>query len=109
MRHIRFVVDRLLVDGDELVLRHGDVVAVNPADRDEAGSAPGTAAEPVDWECVVYAVGQDPLEPGVHELSFSTLEGRRLTGDAVLVRSVHGSHVLRGAGPLAGLAVDDLR
>ena len=97
MRSKRFAVATLRIDGDDLRLKYGDLLVVA---HDESTL--------LDWECVAMPIEHEPLVQGAYRLEFTTLEGRRLDGDAVLVRSVRGTHVLRGAGPLHGLALGDL-
>jgi hypothetical protein len=97
MRSKRFAVAALSIDGDHHDLRYGDLVVVSHE----------TATE-LDWECVAMPFDSEPLDQGAYRIDMVTLDGRRLAGDAVLVRSVKGTHVLRGAGPLSGMALDDL-
>jgi hypothetical protein len=97
MRSKRFAVSGLRIDGGEVALKYGDLVVVAH-----------DGAETVDWECVAMAATHEPLDQGAYRLDLLTLEGRELSGDAVLVRSVRGTHVLRGAGPLAGVGDDEL-
>ena len=97
MRSKRFAVTGLRIDGGPVRLKYGDLVVVA---HDEATV--------VDWECVATPVDGEPLEGGAYRLDVVTLEGRELSGDAVLVRSVDGTHVLRGAGPLHGVADSEL-
>jgi hypothetical protein len=97
VRSKRFAVAGLRIDGDDLRLRFGDLVVVA---HDEATT--------LDWECVVMPFVHEPLDQGAYRLDVVTLEGRELSGDAVLVRSVSGAHVLRGAGPLTGVSQHEL-
>jgi hypothetical protein len=89
--HRRFHVLGLVVDAEPVALRYADLVVARP-----------DGTRDLDWECVAYATRVDPLAPGLHRVELRTLEERTFSGDAVLVRSVDGSHVLRGAGPLEG-------
>jgi hypothetical protein len=97
MRHRRFDVARLRIDGADIALRYADLVLAEPEGTDD-----------LQWECIVVPRDHDRLSTGAHALAADTTCGRTLAGDAVLVRSVHGSHVLRGAGPLTGVGTDDL-
>lgn len=97
MRHVRFDLAHLTVEGVDLPLRMASVVVVDQ---------PGT--DGLAWECLAYALDPAPLAPGRYRLGATTLAGRQLDGEAVLVRSVEGAHVLRGDGPLAGVVPTDL-
>jgi hypothetical protein len=97
MRSKRFTIASITIDGDDLRIKYGDVLV-----------AAQDGAAHLDWECVVQPFDPAPIEQGAYRLGIVTLEGRRLAGDAVLVRSVKGTHVLRGAGPVDGLAYDEL-
>ena len=97
MRHTRFDVATLRVDGTPILLKAAYVLVAERDGRPE-----------LDWECLVYALGTEPLEPQRYEVDLVTLDGRALSGPAVLVRSVEGAHVLRGDGPLAGVVAGDL-
>jgi hypothetical protein len=97
VRSKRFAVSELRIDGGDVRLKYGGLVVVA---HEEATA--------VDWECVATPVDHEPLDQGAYRLDVVTLEGRELHGDAVLVRSVGGTHVLRGAGPLHGVADDEL-
>ncbi len=97
MEHRRLTVAYLWIDGAELHIKYASVLAVrNPGSAD------------LDWECVAYALDADapPFDQGAYALRATTIEGPTVHGDAVLVRSVRGSHVWRGAGPLYGVEVD---
>ena len=97
MRSKRFAVSELRIDGGDLRLKYGDLLVVS---HDEATE--------IDWECVAMPVDHEPLDQGAYRIDVVTLEGRELSGDAVLVRSVSGAHVLRGAGPLDGVSGEEL-
>lgn len=97
MRSKRFVIATLAVDGSDVRLKYGDLVVVVH-----------DGATTLDWEFVVMPFDPTPLEPGAYRLTVVTIEGRELTGDTILVRSVSGTHVLRGAGDLVGLHHDEL-
>jgi len=97
MQSKRFDVATIAIDGGDVRIKYGDLLV---ARHDNAAD--------VDWECVVVPFDGAPMERGAYRLEVVTLEGRAIGGDAILVRSIDGTHVLRGAGPLAGLADDDL-
>ena len=97
MRARRFALTELHIDGAPVVLRYGDLVVVAH-----------DGATGFDWECVVTSADGRPLEQGAYRLDLVTLEEREFDGDAVLVRSVDGTHVLRGASELHGFDIDDL-
>lgn len=92
MRHVRFGVAGLLVDGIELPLKAGYLLAAASDD-----------GEHPQWECLAYGVDVSPIERGAYQLELATVDGRKLHGDAVVVRSVDGAHVFRGAGRLHGV------
>ncbi len=97
MRHARFDVATLLVEGIPISLKAAYLLV---AEQD------GTDA--LQWECVAYALDATPIGQGTYSVGITTLDGRELGGRAVLVRSVEGAHVLRGDGPLAGFTGADL-
>lgn len=97
MRHARFDVATLGVEGVPVVLRAAYLLVAETDD----------GVDP-QWELIAYALDEAPLPQGRYRTEIVTLDGRLLAGDAVVVRSVDGAHVLRGAGPLAGISPDDL-
>jgi hypothetical protein len=97
MRSKRFTIARLRIDGADVPLKYGDLLAASHA-----------GATHVDWECVVMPFDPAPIDQGAYRVALTTFDGLALDGDAVLVRSVSGTHVLRGAGPLDGLTDDHL-
>lgn len=97
MRHARFDVATLSIEGIPIELKAAYLLVAQPEGSDE-----------LQWECLAYALAPAPVAEGRYQVAITTLHGRELSGDAVLVRSVEGAHVLRGAGPLAGLRPDDL-
>lgn len=97
MRHVRFDVASLALEGIPVRLKAASLLVVVQEGADE-----------LQWEVLAYARDPAELRQDRYEVEATTLEGRRLAGAAVLVRSVEGAHVLRGDGPLAGLALDDL-
>jgi hypothetical protein len=96
--HARFDVTSLSVEGVEVPLRAAYLLV---AERE--------VADRPEWECIAYGLDPTPLPQGRYLVTLTTQEGRRLEGQAVLVRSVEGAHVVRGDGPLSGLLADDLR
>ncbi|HEX2574962.1 MAG TPA: hypothetical protein VHK88_01350 [Aquihabitans sp.] len=97
MRHARFDVADLALEGVALPLRAAYLLVAEADD-----------AEHPHWECLAYAIDPAPLAQARYRVDVTTLDGRHLHGDAVLVRSVEGAHVLRGAGPLVGVADAEL-
>jgi hypothetical protein len=96
VRHKRFGIDGLVISGRELSLRYCDLlVALND----------GTAE--LDWECLASTNDEVRLDQGTHALTLRSA-GREFSGDAILVRSDGVAHVLRGSGPLAGVADAEL-
>ena len=96
MRSKRFDMASIDIDGADVRIKYGDLLVVRQDGSDD-----------LDWEAVVMPFDPAPLDPAPYRLSMVALGGRRLEGDAVLVRSVEGTHVFRGAGPLTGFD-DDL-
>lgn len=90
MRSKRFDIATVDIDGADVRIKYADVLVVRHEGRDD-----------LDWEAVVMPFDPAPLEPAPYHLTAITLDGLRLDGDAVLVRSIDGTHVFRGAGPLA--------
>ncbi len=97
MRHRRFDVAALRLDGADVRLRYADLVVADPDGTDD-----------LQWECIAVPLAFDRLAAGAYAVAADTLDGRTLTGDAILVRSVNGTHVFRGAGPLAGIEAGEL-
>lgn len=97
VRHARFDIATLAVEGVPVPLKAAYLLVAETDD----------AAVP-QWECLVYAFDDAPIAQGVYRVDLVTLHGRELSGSAALVRSIEGSHVLRGAGPLAGITPADL-
>lgn len=107
MLHTRLVVHRLDIDGVELRLRFATVVAVARAESSQ-----------IDWEVVADGVEVPDVDHGRHRLDMvcvtgadadGTVETSELAGDAVVVRIVDRTVVLRGDGPLDGLSLSELR
>ena len=97
MRHARFDVATLRVEQVPVVLKAAYLLVAEQDGADE-----------LQWECLAYALDPLPIARGRYLVEITTLEGRELSGAAVLVRSVEGAHVLRGDGALAGLEPQDL-
>ena len=97
MRHVRFDVATLAVERVAVPLKAAYLLV-----------AEQEGAEHLQWECVAYGLGTGPIAPGRYRVDIATLEGRVLVGPAVLVRSIDGTHVLRGDGPLDGVTTADL-
>jgi hypothetical protein len=98
VRHARFDVAYLSIDQVNLPLKAGYLLV---ADTDDA-------VDP-QWELLAYALDEVPLALGTYRIDLTTLDGRVMGGDAFLVRSVAGVHVLRGAEALDGVDPTDLR
>ena len=103
VRHSRLVIHRLLVDGAELVVRFGTLAVV---ERD--GGV-------LDWEIVARTTEEVVLDIGLHAVELLVVSGTSedarvqfadMTGDAVLVRVVGPTVVLRGEGALDGFDSD---
>ena len=95
MRSKRFDIATLDIDGTDVRIKYADVLVVRHDGRAD-----------LDWEAVVMPFDPAPLAPEAYHLAAIAMTGERLEGDAVLVRSIEGTHVFRGAGPLTG--VNDL-
>jgi hypothetical protein len=112
VQHVRLVIHRLFLDGTELPLRFGTPVAVVRADAD------GPATDRIDWEIVADGVEQYAGDLQRHHVELLCItgaddEGRlllgELEGDAIVVRYVERTVVLRGDGPLTGLTPEMLQ
>lgn len=97
MRHVRFDLGSIALEGIPVELKAAYLLVAEQEGVDQ-----------LQWEVLAYARDPAELRQARYEVEATTLEGRRLAGAAVLVRSVEGAHVLRGDGPLAGLAAGDL-
>lgn len=91
MRHARFDIASIAVDRVDVPLRAAYLLVAETDD----GEAP-------QWEVLAYALGTDPIDQAVHRVDLVTLDDRYLRGEAALVRSVDGAHVLRGVTALDG-------
>lgn len=97
MQAKRYHLASLTIDGQDVRVKYADLLVARHDNRAE-----------LDWECVVMPFATDAMEQGAYRVRATTIEGLALAGDAVLVRSVQGTHVLRGAGPLDGFDPDEL-
>ncbi len=96
MRHKRFGIDALVVDGRDVSLRYCDLlVAVKDGSDD------------VDWECLASTNDEVRLAQAEYPLALRSRD-REFTGNAIVVRSDGVSHVFRGVGPLAGVVEAEL-
>ncbi|MFN8019818.1 MAG: hypothetical protein U0P45_17120 [Acidimicrobiales bacterium] len=98
MRHVRFDVATLAVEQVPVPLKAAYLLV-----------AEQEGAPELQWECVAYGLHDAPIAEGRYLVEIVALDGRELSGPAVLVRSVQGAHVLRGDGPLMGVGAEDLR
>jgi hypothetical protein len=97
VRHARFDIATVAIEQVPVPMKAGYLLVAESDDGDHP-----------QWEALVYALDAAPVAQGRYRVDISTLDGRVLGGDAVLVRSVEGTHVLRGAGPLEGIVDADL-
>lgn len=97
MRHLRFDVATLSVERVPVVLKAAYVLV-----------AEQEGVELLQWEVLAYALDPAPIAQGRYRVDLTTLDGRVLGGDAVLVRSIEGAHVLRGDGALEGFDAGEL-
>jgi hypothetical protein len=105
--HARLVIHRLEVDGVDLPVRFATLVAVARAESSQ-----------VDWEVVADCVTPVTRELGRCSVEMLCITGAdeqghlvlgELSGEAVVVRFMDRTLVLRGDGPLAGLGIDQLQ
>jgi hypothetical protein len=96
VRHKRFPIDHLVVDGRDVSVRYCDLLIASHE------QTTGT-----DWECLAASYDEVQLIEGIYALALQS-GTRSFDGDAVLVRSDGLAHVFRGIGPLAGLADAEL-
>jgi len=97
VRHARFDVASLAIERVAVPLKAAYLLVAETDDGDHP-----------QWECLAYAMETAPVAHGRYRIDLTTFDGRRLEGEAVLVRSVEGAHVLRGDGPLDGISDADL-
>jgi hypothetical protein len=94
MRTTRLLLERLVVNGEEIDTSYADVFVVVR----EGADVPG----PNDWEVTARSSDGVSLEPGQHVLHLEVLDGSTLSGRALL-RFSDGSRLLfRGDGHLTG-------
>lgn len=96
MRTTRLLLERLLVNGRELVTSYADVFVVL---RDGA-AVPG----PNDWEVTARSADEITLEPGKHRLQLVGLDGTTLSGQAFLRFSDGNRLLFRGDDELDGFS-----
>jgi len=114
VRHARLVIHRIHLDGTEVPIRFATLVAVERA-ADGASLTPNTGSAEVpgdiDWEVVADGVADYEGAMERHRVEALCITGAdddghliltELTGDAVVVRYVERTVVLRGDGPLQG-------
>ncbi len=92
MRHLRWEIATLAIERVPVSLVMASLVV-----------AALDSTEQMQWEIVAKGLEPTPIPPGRYLLDVTTLDGRYLRGEARLVRSIEGTHVLRGSGPLHGL------
>jgi hypothetical protein len=90
VRHRRYLISTLEVDGARVPSIGGDLLVAQHEGTDEP-----------DWELVHRSSEPVALDQAPYQLVMEGVEGA-FRGPAVLVRSDGRSHVFRGAGPLAG-------
>lgn len=94
MRTTRLLLERLLVNGREVVTSYADVFVVL---RDES-DVPG----PNDWEVTARSSDAIALEPGKHLLQLVGLDGTTFSGQAFLRFSDGYRLMFRGDDQLSG-------
>jgi hypothetical protein len=97
MHHVRFELAFVAIEQIPIVLRSAQLLVVEREGADR-----------LDWECVAHALEATDLPRGRHRVDLTTVDGRLLSGWAVLVRSHEGVHVLRGDGVLDGIDPGEL-
>ena len=105
--HARLVIHRFEVDGVDIPVRFATLVAVARAETEQ-----------IDWEVVADCVQPVTRELGRCSVEMLCITGAteaghltlgELSGEAVVVRFMDRTLVLRGDGPLAGLSLDLLQ
>jgi hypothetical protein len=96
MRTTRLLVERLVVDGQEVDTSYADVFVVVR----EGADAPG----PTDWEVTARSDDGVHLEPGQHVLQLEVVDGTSLSGRAIIRFSDGRRLLFRGDGHLAGFS-----
>lgn len=97
MRSLKVDVHRLALDGHDLPLAYGDVLVV---------AKDGT--DGLEWELQVVTLDDHDLQPAAVDLELTLLDGRRVAGNAFLVRTRQRMAVFRGIGDLTGIANHEL-
>jgi len=97
LRHVRYLIQSLTLNGVPVSVGTGTLVAARPA-----------GAESIDWEIVVSSAATLELEQAVYDIDTLTTQDRALSGMGLLVRTDGRSHVFRGAAELDGLTDNDL-
>ena len=97
MRHARFDVASLAIEQVPVPLKAAYLLV---AETD--------ASDVAQWELVAYALDAAPIAQGRYAVEVVALDGRTFRGEAALVRSIDGAHVLRGTGALDGVVDADL-
>jgi hypothetical protein len=98
VRHRRFDVATLALERVPVPLRAAYLLVADQDGHDD-----------LQWECLAYALDVGEVPRGRYRVDITTLDGRVVGGEAVLVLSVSGAHVLRGDGPIEGVDRDELR
>lgn len=97
MRHVSFTLATLHVDDVEMELLSADLLVVQREETVE-----------LDWELIATSLPTSPFDAGTYRLVMAELlDGRVLSGEAIMVRSDTQRHVFRGRGNLSGLRVAD--
>ncbi|MFN0092483.1 MAG: hypothetical protein ACKVWR_19795 [Acidimicrobiales bacterium] len=97
MRHKKFLLGRIHLNGVPVELRYGDLLV-----------AQGEGANALDWEVVLRTEELLRLEQAPYDVHMETKDERQLWGQGVLVRTDGLAHVLRGGGRgLDGFAAED--
>ena len=97
MRHLRFDVATLAIEQVPVPLKAAYLLVAEQDGHDE-----------LQWECIAVALDPAEVARGRYRVDVTTLDGRVVGGEAVLVRSIDGTHVLRGDGPLSGVGAEEL-
>lgn len=116
VRHARLVIHRMHLDGVEVPIRFATLVAVARNGLGDGADGPTETADfasaEIDWEVVADGVDEYAGELHRHHVELLCItrvdeDGHlvlgELSGDAVVVRFVERTVVLRGDGPLSGL------
>ena len=96
MRHKRFPIDHLAVEGRTISVRYCDLLIAITDQQPEP-----------DWECLAASNDEVQLAQGTYALELRS-RARMFNGQAILVRSDGLAHVFRGIGPLTGVVDAEL-